>query len=103
LQVERIRIVTGLKVTDYWKSWALPICVSAIVGIPWLLLATKTGITSKPMLQIILGIVACLLIYGLSGLFRFRSDKLANEVREVVPDPATAPGMMQEPSATNGD
>jgi lipopolysaccharide exporter len=71
IQVERIRKVTGLKLSEYRNSFPVPILASMAIAVPWCLLTRYTNVVSRPVANILLGLTGCLLAYGLAGAFRF--------------------------------
>jgi len=73
-QVERIRKVTGLKISEYADVFPIPVFTSIGVAALWLLITRYTTVTSRPIPNIVLGLGGCLLAYALAGAFflRFR-------------------------------
>ena len=72
LQVERIRKVTGLKITQYRSGFPIPILVSLAIAVPWFLVTRYTDVVSRPVPNVVLGLAGCLIAYGLAGALRFR-------------------------------
>lgn len=71
LQVERIRKVTGLRLAEYWKTFLVPAVASLVIVVIWF--ATGSiGALAQPAPNLIIGVLACLLAYGLAGLVSFR-------------------------------
>jgi lipopolysaccharide exporter len=64
-QVERIRHVTGLKLSDYRKSVAVGSLLS-LSGVAVYLLFRWIGSSTRPIPNVLIGIVICLLSYGLA-------------------------------------
>jgi O-antigen/teichoic acid export membrane protein len=73
-QVERIRKVTGLKISDYADVFPIPVFTSIGITALWLLITRYTSVTSRPIPNIVIGLGGCLLAYALAGAFflRFR-------------------------------
>jgi lipopolysaccharide exporter len=71
LQVERIRKVTGLRLADYGKTFVIPAAASLVIVAIWLATG-HVGALAQPAPNLILGGLACLLAYGLTGVFFFR-------------------------------
>lgn len=74
LQVERIRKVTGLKISQYGDVFPVPVITSLGVAALWLLVTRYTTVMSRPIPDIVLGLGGCALAYALAGAFflRFR-------------------------------
>lgn len=64
-QIERIRHVTGLKLSDYRKSVAVGSLLS-LSGVAVYLLFRWIGSSTRPVPNVLLGILICLLTYGLA-------------------------------------
>jgi len=64
-QIERIRHVTGLKLSDYRKSVAIG-SVLSLSGVAVYLLFRWIGSSTRPIPNVLLGILICLLTYGLA-------------------------------------
>jgi len=74
LQLERIRKVTGLRLSEYGKIFLIPAMASLVIVAIWL--ATGSiGALARPAPNLILGILACLLAYGFAGIFFFRGTR----------------------------
>jgi len=74
LQVERIRKVTGLSLSEYWKSFSLPVLTSIAVAAAWFA-ARSTGVLAQPVANILFGICGCLAAYGFVGAIIFRDSR----------------------------
>ncbi len=71
LQVERMRKVTGLHLSEYWKTFLIPATASLVIAALWF--ATwSLGALTRPAPIIIFGILSCLLAYGLAGAMFFK-------------------------------
>jgi len=70
LQVERMRKVTGLSLAEYGKSFAIPAVASLIIAGLWLA-AGSIDVFTRPATNITMGILGCLLAYGLVGAMFF--------------------------------
>jgi len=77
LQVERIRKVTGMKISEYRDAFPIPVFTSIGIAILWALLTRYTTVMSHPVQSIALGVGVCLITYLLLGAFRFRQAKEA--------------------------
>jgi len=74
LQVERVRKVTGLRLSEYGKSFLIPAAASLVIAAIWL--ATGSiGALAQPAPNIIVGILGCLLAYGFAGVLFFRGAR----------------------------
>lgn len=69
LQVERIRKVTGLRISEYLHAFPAPVVASMIV-ILFLLAVHYSRFMSQPAPDIAVGLVGCVLACGFAGLFR---------------------------------
>lgn len=78
LQVERIRAVTGLRLAQYRRGFAIPIFVSATVAGIWFLVTRYASVLSSPLPNIALGVAGCLLTYFLAGVLRSRLAREAS-------------------------
>src|ERR1022692_1927939 len=76
LQVERIRKVTGLRLSEYGKSFLIPAAASLVVAAIWLVTGS-IGALARPSANIIVGILACLLAYGFACAIFFRRAREA--------------------------
>jgi lipopolysaccharide exporter len=74
LQVERIRKVTGLKMSQYADVFPVPVLTSIGIAALWFLVIRFTTVTSRPIPNVVLGLGGCLLAYAFAGAFflRFR-------------------------------
>jgi hypothetical protein len=74
LQVERIREVTGLKLSDYRKTFIIPVAVSL-----WAVLvclgARTVNVLQHPLPNIVFGVVGCTVVLGIAGALYFREQK----------------------------
>jgi lipopolysaccharide exporter len=75
LQVERIRKVTGLKISQYLDAFPIPVFTSMGIAILWVLVTRYTTVMSQPAPSIAFGIGVCLLTYLLAAAFRVRQAK----------------------------
>jgi Polysaccharide biosynthesis C-terminal domain len=64
-QIERIRQVTGLKLSDYRNSVALGGAIS-LSGVLVYLISGWAGSSTRPVPNVLLGLLGCLLTYGLA-------------------------------------
>ncbi len=64
-QIERIRRVTGLKLSDYRNSVALGGAIS-LSGVLVYLISRWAGSSTRPVPNVLLGLLGCLLTYGLA-------------------------------------
>jgi len=76
LQVERIRGVTGLKISQYWHVFPIPVCTSIGIAVLWAFFSGYT-IVSRPAPRILMGLALCLLTYCLAGALRYRQARVA--------------------------
>ena len=74
LQVERIRKVTGLRLSEYWKNFLTPAVASLVIVAIWLI-TESMGVLTRPAPNILLGIFGCLLAYGFAGALFFRGAR----------------------------
>jgi O-antigen/teichoic acid export membrane protein len=77
LQIERMRGVTGLKISQYGSGFPIPIYSSVAIALVWLLSTRYISAMTRPVPNIILGLIGCLLAYGLAGALRFRQAREA--------------------------
>lgn len=76
LQVERMRKVTGLRLSEYWRCFLIPAAASLVTAVLWL--ATGSiGALARPAPNLILGVLGCLLAYGLACAVSFRRPREA--------------------------
>jgi lipopolysaccharide exporter len=78
LQVERIRKVTGLKLSQYREVFPTPVGVAVGIAIFWMLVSQFTSFTSRPIPSIVMGLGLCALTYLCLGALYSR------QAREVV-------------------
>jgi len=71
LQVERMRKVTGLSLAEYGKTFAIPAVASLVIAALWLA-AGSIDVLTRPVTNITVGVLGCLLAYGLAGAMFFR-------------------------------
>jgi O-antigen/teichoic acid export membrane protein len=71
-QVDRIAKVTGLNRFEYWKSFAVPLAISLAVAAICSGIRLITGV--GPLLNILVGLTACLIAYALSLAYMLRSS-----------------------------
>jgi lipopolysaccharide exporter len=64
-QIERVRQVTGLKLSEYRKSVALG-CGISLSGAAVYLVSRWVGSSTRPIPNVLLGVLGCLLTYGLA-------------------------------------
>jgi O-antigen/teichoic acid export membrane protein len=64
-QIERVRHVTGLKLSEYRKSVALG-CMISLSGAAVYVISRWAGSSSRPLPNVLLGVLGCLLTYGLA-------------------------------------
>lgn len=62
LQVERIRKVTGLRLSEYWRTFLIPAAASLVMVAIWLV-TRSIGALARPTPNILLGLFGCLLAY----------------------------------------
>jgi hypothetical protein len=72
MQVERIRKVTGLKLSHYRSGFPVPLLACLAVAIPWVLIARYAHVMSRPVPNIVFGLAACLVACGLAGALQIR-------------------------------
>jgi lipopolysaccharide exporter len=77
LQIERIRKVTGLKISLYCNGFPIPLFTSAAIAVPWFLITRYSHAVRQPVPNIAIGLAAGLLACGLAGAIRFRQPKEA--------------------------
>jgi len=75
LQIERIRRVTGLKISQYRNAFPIPVFVSIGIAVLWTLVARFTTVTNHPIPTLAIGLGLCLLTYLLAGALHFRDAK----------------------------
>ena len=75
LQVERIRKVTGLKISQYRDVFLIPVCISGAIAALWMLVTRYSNLMDHPIQSIVLGLGGCLLTYVVAGALRFREVK----------------------------
>jgi O-antigen/teichoic acid export membrane protein len=71
LQMERIREVIGLELSEYRQILAVPLAVS-LCAVLACLAARSVGILSRPLPNIVFGILGCLVATGVACAFFFR-------------------------------
>jgi len=74
LQVERIRRVTGLRLSEYWKSFTIPAVASMAIVAIWLV-AGSLGASVRPTGNVLLGVCGCFVAYGFAGAVFFRGTR----------------------------
>ena len=77
LQVERIRKVTGLKISQYRDAFPIPVFTSIGIAALWALVSKYTTVMSHPVPSIVIGLGLCLLTYLLAAALRFRQAREA--------------------------
>lgn len=73
LQVERVRKVTGLKLSEYRKNFIVPIAIS-LCAVLACLAAKSAGMLLRPLPNIIFGILGCLVASGVEFAYFFREE-----------------------------
>jgi lipopolysaccharide exporter len=71
LQVERIRKVTGMKISQYRNAFPIPVFASIAIAVLWALVTRYTSVMSQPVPSIAVGIGLCLTTYVFLGALRF--------------------------------
>ena len=74
LQVERTRKVIGLKLSDYRKTFVVPLAIS-LCAVLACLAARSAGILLRPLPNIMFGILGCLVTSGVACAYFFREEK----------------------------
>jgi len=78
-QIERIRLVTGLNLTQYRKNFLVAGVIS-LSGVAVCLLAKYFGGPAQPISNVLIGIVACLVAYSLAYAVIIRGRSYADSV-----------------------
>ncbi len=71
LQVERVRKVTGLKLSEYRKNFAVPITIS-LFAVFACLAAKSAGLLLRPLPTILFGMLGGLITFGVAFAYFFR-------------------------------
>ncbi len=74
LQVERTRKVIGLKLSDYRKTFVVPLAIS-LSAVLACLAARSAGILLRPLPNIMFGILGCLVTSAIACAYFFREEK----------------------------
>jgi lipopolysaccharide exporter len=78
LQLERARHLTGIEISDYGKIFSRGALVSAIVMVVCLL-AQPFATMVRPFLIVGVGMLGCLVAYGLAGVMVFQGNRLLQD------------------------
>jgi O-antigen/teichoic acid export membrane protein len=75
LQVERIRKVTGMKISQYLNAFPIPVFTSIAIAVLWVFVTRYTTVMSHPVPSIAVGVGLCLASYLFLGALRFWQAK----------------------------